>query len=529
MDPAPDRHRHLPKPIGRLAAAIGRARRRLAQLEDAINGIPTRVRRLPIRWRLAGASALLTLVILCAFAWVVGRETTGRIRSDFEHKTAAAADDLRDRLDVEIDATGRVVGVVPNLDVYAAPEHAVIRVLALEGTVIAQTRGAPQLGFTYQSSSRVGGYLVETRAHNLTIGGSVLLQYARPVSDMEATIARVRLFLVLGVLGGTALALLAGVMIARRAMAPIAQLTSAAREIERTGDPRAAIPQPGAHDEVAELARTLDGMLRSLAEARAETESMLVRQRQFVADASHELRTPLTSVLANLELLAESLRGDQGEAARSALRSSQRMRRLVGDLLLLARADIARVGRREPLDLAQVAIEAAAELEPVANHHELSVDAQPAYVLGTHDELHRLAVNLIENAIHHTPPGTHVRISTRPDMSTRTDGDGQASLIVEDDGPGISDELAPRLFERFVRGAGDRGGSFGIGLAIVAAVAESHGGTVLLERPEGGSGARFVVRLPELAETGDAGDAGAAQAGSAGYPAAVTSASVNPS
>ncbi|HEV3229931.1 MAG TPA: ATP-binding protein, partial [Solirubrobacteraceae bacterium] len=75
----------------------------------------------------------------------------------------------------------------------------------------------------------------------------------------------------------------------------------------------------------------------------------------------------------------------------------------------------------------------------------------------------------------------------------------------------------------------DRGGSFGIGLAIVAAVAESHGGTVLLERPEGGSGARFVVRLPELAETGDAGDAGAAQAGSAGYPAAVTSASVNPS
>ena len=102
---------------------------------------------------------------------------------------------------------------------------------------------------------------------------------------------------------------------------------------------------PLADDEVAELARTLEGMLRELDAARGETEMMLVRQRRFVADASHELRTPLTSVLANLELLAESLHGDEGDAARSALRSSQRMRRLVADLLLLARTDAARVLR----------------------------------------------------------------------------------------------------------------------------------------------------------------------------------------
>ena len=102
------------------------------------------------------------------------------------------------------------------------------------------------------------------------------------------------------------------------------------------------MPQPLADDEVAELTRTLEGMLRELDAARGETESMLARQRRFVADASHELRTPLTSVLANLELLADSLHGDQGDAARSALRSSQRMRRLVADLLLLARTDAAR-------------------------------------------------------------------------------------------------------------------------------------------------------------------------------------------
>jgi signal transduction histidine kinase len=457
--------------------------------------------RLPIRWRLAGASALLTLVILCIFAIVVGHLTTDRIRSDFEHRTAAAADVLRDRLGITINTPNHVVvGVTPNLDLYAAPEHAVIRVLTLEsGDVIAQTQGAPDLGITY-GRSFVHGYLVETRTPELNFGdfvGRVLVQYARPVSDMEATISKVRLFLILGVLGGAACALLAGLMIARRAMSPIAQLTAATRDIERTRDPRATIPQHEGKDEVAELARTLDGMLRSLADARAETESMLTRQRQFVADASHELRTPLTSVLANLELLAESLDGDQGETARSALRSSQRMRRLVGDLLLLARADIARVAPREPLDLAQVAIESASELEPVANGHELSLDAQPAYVLGTHDELHRLAVNLIENAIHHTPPGTRVQISTQ------VNGNGEVQLVVEDNGPGISEELAPRLFERFVRGAGDRGGSFGIGLAIVQAVAQSHGGAVVFERPDSGRGTRFVVSLPQLARDGD--------------------------
>src|ERR1700682_1235444 len=165
--------------------------------------------------------------------------------------------------------------------------------------------------------------------------------------------------------------------IARRAMSPIAELTSTADAIARTRDPSLRMPQLEAD---AELARTLEGMLRELDAARGETESMLARQRRFVADASHELRTPLTSVLANLELLAESPRGVQGEAARSALRSSQRMRRLVADLLLLARSDVGRVVPREPCDIAQIAVEAAAELGPVSADHEIVLDVNPAVV-----------------------------------------------------------------------------------------------------------------------------------------------------
>jgi two-component system OmpR family sensor kinase len=236
-------------------------------------------------------------------------------------------------------------------------------------------------------------------------------------------------------------------------------------------------------------------MLRELDAARGETEATLARQRQFVADASHELRTPLTSVLANLELLAESLHGEQGEAADSALRSSRRMRRLVADLLLLARSDAAHVVAHEPCDLAQIVVEAAGELGPVSGAHEISLDIHPARVEGSRDELHRLAINLIENALRHTPAGSAIHVSTA------TGTDGKVELAVEDDGPGVPSELAPTLFERFVRGAGDRGGSFGLGLAIVQAVAGSHGGAVALEPSHIGHapdspGARFVVRVP---------------------------------
>jgi signal transduction histidine kinase len=230
-------------------------------------------------------------------------------------------------------------------------------------------------------------------------------------------------------------------------------------------------------------------MLGALDAARGETVQMLDRQREFVADASHELRTPLTSVLANLDLLADELRGEQAETAQAALRATRRMRRLVGDLLLLARADAERSQPHRPTDLAEVLIDVAAELGPVAEDHELTIDAHRAVVPGVRDDLHRLLLNLMENAVRHTPPGTHIR------ASTAVIG-GQAEIVVQDDGPGIPPELQRRVFERFVRGAGDGGRGSGLGLSIVRAVAESHGGSVALETHAGAPGTRFVIRIP---------------------------------
>jgi signal transduction histidine kinase len=273
-------------------------------------------------------------------------------------------------------------------------------------------------------------------------------------------------------------------------MAPISGLTKTARRVAKTRNPEVELPRLRADDEIADLSRTLDDMLGELAEAHTETEDALGRQRQFVADASHELRTPLTSILANLELLEAELEGEDREIAASALRSSQRMRRLVADLLLLARADAGRQAPRQPVDLAGVVREAAGEAAPLAERHELELDASgPVMVDGSADDLHRLALNLIQNALVHTPAGTRVCVRLRSE-----DDDG-ALLEVEDDGPGVPAELRHRLFERFVRGHGDTGGGSGLGLAIVRAVAETHGGSVELTEREGG-GARFVVKLP---------------------------------
>jgi len=138
-----------------------------------------------------------------------------------------------------------------------------------------------------------------------------------------------------------------------------------------------------------------------------------------------------------------------------------------------------------------VVIEAAGELRPMDDEHELTIDVHRAVVAGVRDDLHRLALNLLENAVRHTPPGTHIHATTSAD-------DEYATLVVEDDGPGIPDELRGTLFDRFVRGGRDGGRGSGLGLAIVRAVAESHEGTVTLERPviSDGTGTRFVIRIP---------------------------------
>jgi two-component system, OmpR family, sensor kinase len=469
--------------------------------------------RWPVRWRLAAVSASLTLLILVCFAAVVGRLVSDRMEDDFHEELRSSASKLAGGAEIEVaGVTGSALRLTnPDLENLVTAGDAAARIVDEAGTPytspagqVLQTPGAPDLGPPQGGMTNAGGFEVLSLpvGTNRISAKPIFLQYARSGDSLEATTERMWLLLGGGVIVGTMLALLAGLTVAGRAMRPIKDLTRAAREIAATRDPSGRVPMPETDDEIAELAVTLDQMLRELDESRTETEQLAQAQREFVADASHELRTPLTSILANLELLQDRLalqggNGEEAEMVDGALNSSRRMRRLVADLLLLARADAGRAGVRSECDLSQIVASALAEVRPVAPDHDLVASpADPLPIEGNADELHRLVVNLLENGVRHTPPGTRVEVDVR------RDGD-EAVLEVADNGPGLPPGMEEQVFARFVRARGpaDRlaDSGTGLGLAIVQAVATSHGGRVEAGKAPHG-GARFVVRLPMASE-----------------------------
>jgi two-component system, OmpR family, sensor kinase len=456
----------------------------------------------PVRWRLAAVSSGLTLLILLLFGGAIGKIATEQIRDDFNEEVRSAAKILGGELTIVYPPFAEPEARRgPSLDAFALPDDASTKIFDAGGNLIDEASGSEDLGRLELGLTDYGHMRVATAA--ITSEAGVVtgyVQYGRNLDRVNSTIERVWLLIGAGILGGTLLAIFAGVAIARRAMRPIASLTAAAREIETTRDPSKRMPAPTADDEVGELARTLEEMLRSLDAARAEREGVMQKQREFVADASHELRTPLTSVLANLELLQASLKGpgqaEDREIVDSALRSSKRMGRLVGDLLLLARADAGRLEPHRRVDLAKIAGDAAVEAAPLMGERRLVVENErPLRVEGSRDELHRMVLNLLDNAIRHTPQTSQVELTLRED-------EGDAVVEVADDGPGIPAEMRGQIFGRFVRGTGPadtaRGTGTGLGLAIVSAVADSHGGNVKVTASQSG-GACFTVRIP-LAE-----------------------------
>jgi two-component system, OmpR family, sensor kinase len=451
--------------------------------------------RLPVRWRIAVTTAGLTLLILVCFALVLGQVVGNRIRGDFRDELRSASRSLAAETRISNDAVLGPVVNSPPLRAFALPEDAQIRILDQDGRALAGTNPSTSLGSPSQGIREVGDLSVASQPIAATGSLPGYVQYARPDEGTNETVARLWLFLGAGVIGGSLLALLAGLAVADRAMRPIKSLTRLAREITSTRDPSKRIPVDLTEDEIGELARTIDGMLEALDEARAEREQSLDRQREFVADASHELRTPLTSIQANLELLQIESNGSEEDrqAVDSALSSTKRMSGLVSDLLLLARADAGRQLARKELDLAQIAGGALEEVQPLAGERHLESQLEgPLTLDGNPDELHRLVRNLLENAVRHTPDRATVELTARRDAD-------EALLEVIDDGPGIPDGMESQVFDRFVRGEGPSdtsgGGGSGLGLAIVRAVAESHGGSVTAGRSTYG-GARFSVRLP---------------------------------
>ena len=315
-------------------------------------------------------------------------------------------------------------------------------------------------------------------------GGAVAV--AASTRDLTATLRSVHVFVVAAGLVAAVAAAAALALLIRRALAPLARLTSAAAEIERTGDPGRRLPQPETADEVARLAATLNGMLAGLERARE-------RERRFLADASHELRTPLTALRGNIDYLARHGAGD--ELITDLQADAGRLARLADDLLALSREEAA----SPPEEIVRLD-----ELAHAVEAADVDVAGGPVAVRGDGAALERALANLIQNARLHGGGRIEVETSSR---------DGTATLTVADEGPGLPPGEERQAFARFWRGRSSSSGS-GLGLAIVEATAERHGGRAYAK------GARFTIELPaveavrDVSESGSTTDAEALEKGS---------------
>jgi two-component system, OmpR family, sensor kinase len=327
-----------------------------------------------------------------------------------------------------------------------------------------------------------------------------------PMSNVDATMIRVLLIFAVLTVIAVAAATTAGVVIIRRALAPLRRVAQTAGEVVALPLDRGEVALPvrvleadaNPRTEVGQLGSALNRMLDHIAAALSTRQASETRVRQFVADASHELRTPLAAIRGYTEL-AQRVRDDSDAVTHAMQRvqsETERMTHLVEDLLLLARLDSGRPLEREAVDLSRVAVDAVSDAHVAGPDHqwELDLPEEPVMVCGDAARLHQVMTNLLANARVHTGAGTVV--TTRLSSNTT-----HAVLSVVDNGPGIPEQLQSEVFERFARGDTSRsrkGGSTGLGLAIVSAVIKAHDGTIALDSAPGHTD--FTVRLPLMAD-----------------------------
>ncbi|MBE2319098.1 HAMP domain-containing histidine kinase [Solirubrobacter sp. CPCC 204708] len=317
---------------------------------------------------------------------------------------------------------------------------------------------------------------VHVRVHVAQAGDGMTLFVARPLTEVDSALARLRIALGVLAAAGIALAVVLSRLAMRAAARPVSELTTTAEHVASTRDLTRRIDAHG-DDEIARLATAFNTMLEALERSQRA-------QKQLVADASHELRTPLTSLRTNLEVLARG--GPPDATDRERLRADlvaqlEELTGLVGDLTELARDEELEIEDVRLDMLVEGAVERARRHAP---HITYTTELEPTLINGVPSRLDRAVGNLLDNAAKYSPAGSVVDVRLR---------DGE--LTVRDRGPGIPAADLPHVFDRFYRADAARGrpGS-GLGLAIVRQVAETHGGTVAAEAADGG-GALLRLRL----------------------------------
>jgi len=480
------------------------------------------------RMRLTAWYAALLVVVLFALGASVDTLARNRLMADVDLRLLSTAEDIGTGIERNLASWPfstepvRFEDIVPTLGSFASRGQ-LIQITSRTGEVVRSSEYAPSKPIVPESgepsgepeivSTELAGDEARAVHYPVTVTdrdgvrwyiGAVIV--GERLTTMHETLASLRQVLLVASALGLALALAGGWVLAGRALRPVDRVTAAAAAIA-TGDGTATslssrLVVPPTDDELSRLSATFNAMLDRL-------QASFRAQERFVGDASHELRTPLTAIRGNVDVLLRQSRlsgrelgaTDLAPALDDIRRESDRMRRLLDDLLLLARADAAAgkdpadttTIRHETVRLDEIAADAVRSAAALASGQVLELEApRGVQVPGDPDRLHQLVMILLDNAIRHTPPGGRIRVAV---AST---ADGQARIAVRDEGEGIAPEHLPHLFERFYRADGARGrssGGTGLGLAIAQAICRAHGGDIsVTSAPD--QGATFLVTLP---------------------------------
>lgn len=397
--------------------------------------------------------------------------------------------------------SGDVLGVeVPELNAFSSPA-VFIQVIRTDGSLVTATDNlgrqrfppdAETLKVNLESHSTFKTITIEKtpiRIYSapITLGARVIgaVQVGQSLTEIESTLRQVFFLLTGGTVAALLLAGLVGAFLARTTLRPIEKINEAATRIVSAQDLSERLPTSSTNDEIDRLTVTINGMLERL-------DSFFQAQVRLSADVSHELRTPLTIIRGNVDLLRTGVASDPNELneALSIIDGElDRMSRIVADLLLLSQADAGLTLRMQPVELDTIILDVFRQARVTANGVNLQLGHEDqAVVQGDADRLKQLLLNLVTNAIKHTPNGGFVTLSLFREPEW-------VRITVADTGRGITSTALPHIFERFYRGEDNDQKGVGLGLSIAQWIAQAHGGQITVTS-ELSKGSVFTLWLP---------------------------------
>lgn len=319
-----------------------------------------------------------------------------------------------------------------------------------------------------------------------------IVQFARSLADRDRSLRSLGVTLLAGSALITLIAFGIGWTLSGITLRPIHRITQTAREIGESRDFSSRVRHSGPNDELGRLATTFNAMLERLQDAYQQVAHALQMQRDFVADVSHELRTPLTTIRGNLALLQRQPpipQTEQDDVLADLISESERLSRLVTDLLTLAHADAGRKLELGPVALTPLVDDVCRQARLLAPERDITCTGEDNLTVRVNeDALKQVLLILLDNAIKHGKGAIHVIVEEH---------DRQASVRVQDAGPGLSPEMQQRIFDRFQRGDVSRSTpGFGLGLSIARALSEAQQGAIAVES-DLGKGSAFTITLPQ--------------------------------